>query len=70
LFLAASQIDSERNPNPAKSGSNLAKPDQNKTKKMLGFPSPNRALSRGYADPHGLFLFMRRFRLKGGPGTA
>ena len=32
-------------------------PAKLKPKKILGFPSPNRALSRGYADPHGLFFF-------------
>jgi len=29
---------------------------------ILGFPSPNRALSRDYADPQGLFSFLGRFR--------
>jgi hypothetical protein len=30
----------------------------------LGFPSPNRALSGGYADPHGLFPFCAASGLK------
>ena len=32
-------------------------PGQISARKILGFPSPNQALSRRYADPHGLFFF-------------
>jgi hypothetical protein len=37
---------------------NPAKPGQRKSKKILGFPSPNQAFSMGYADPQGVFSFL------------
>jgi hypothetical protein len=53
---------SEGNPSPAEGNPNSAEGNQ---RKILGFPSPNRALSRTYADPHGLFLFQAVSGLKG-----
>jgi hypothetical protein len=36
---------------------------------ILHFPSPDRAFSMGYADPHRLFYFLGRSGLKGATGA-
>jgi hypothetical protein len=52
----------EGNPNfseaKSKPGATNSKSGQRNPRKILGFPSPNRALSRSYADPRPFFLFM------------
>jgi hypothetical protein len=64
------ETEAKPNPNPAKSGPRSAKLSQVSARKILGFPSPNRALSMTYDDPLGIFFFVHRFRRKGGHGAA
>jgi hypothetical protein len=45
-----------------------SKSDQRNPTQILGFPSPDRAFSMTYADPHGLFISCAASRLKGGHG--
>jgi hypothetical protein len=52
IFRKEIQGQEEAIPNPAEGNPN----------KILAFSSPNRTLSRSYADPHGVFLVLRRFR--------
>ena len=56
----------ERNPSRVEQIPNQAERNPNE---ILGFPSPNRALSMGYADPRPfrLFVFLGRFRASKAP---
>jgi hypothetical protein len=46
------------NPNLAKLSQIQQSPAKENQRNFLGFPSPNRALSRGYADPPRRFFFL------------
>jgi hypothetical protein len=52
IFRKEIQARGNKNPNPA----------EGNPKKNLGFPSPKRALSKGYGDPSGPSSFVGRFR--------
>ena len=52
----------------SKPGGRNSKSGKENQVQILGFPSPNQALSRGYADPQGVFSFLRRFPPQGRRG--
>jgi hypothetical protein len=56
------QIFRKENPNPRKENQAGGRKIQIQALNFLGFPSPNRAFSKSYADPQGIVFFSGRFR--------